>query len=184
MDEKRMVVGWSEADELNEVVRGLCSILCATGVLDSFPFPPDSPPEREHWIALVLAKLDESHFRVYWKWGTDLRYSGANGTFAEDAGFSCWSEILGRSDFDCAWASSAPDIRDADRAIIGADAGTIDCAVERIDAKTPTNRHSIRVRLSLDNGDSGVLGAYERVTEDQVTDFRPGQHWVTPCATW
>jgi PAS domain S-box-containing protein len=103
--------------------------------------------------------------RVFWK-DLDLRYLGCNPAFASDAGKAGPADLVGKDDYDMAWAEQADLYRADDRKII--ESGIARIAYE--EPQTTPEGRSIWLRTSkvpLRNKDGrviGVLGLYDDIT--------------------
>ncbi len=61
--------------------------------------------------------LDQLPQHIFWK-DKESRYLGCNQSFAQDAGLTNPSEIVGKTDFDLSWASNATELHGQDLEII------------------------------------------------------------------
>jgi PAS domain S-box-containing protein len=115
--------------------------------------------------ALLTAIIDTAPMRVFWK-DLDLRYLGCNPAFASDAGKAGPADLVGRNDYDMAWAEQADLYRADDRKII--DSGIARIAYE--EPQTTPEGRSIWLRTSKvplrdkDGRVIGVLGLYDDIT--------------------
>jgi PAS domain S-box-containing protein len=115
--------------------------------------------------ALLTAIIDTAPMRVFWK-DLDLRYLGCNPAFASDAGKAGPAELVGRNDYDMAWAEQADLYRADDRKII--ESGIARIAYE--EPQTTPEGRSIWLRTSKvplrdkDGRVIGVLGLYDDIT--------------------
>ena len=78
----------------------------------------DTLRESQSLLRLVVENVP---LRLFWK-DRDLRYLGCNTLFARDAGYSSPDELIGRTDFDMAWAAQAGLYRKDDQEVL--DSGT------------------------------------------------------------
>jgi PAS domain S-box-containing protein len=115
--------------------------------------------------ALLTAIIDTAPMRVFWK-DLDLRYLGCNPAFASDAGKADPADLVGRNDYDMAWAEQADLYRADDRKII--ESGIARIAYE--EPQTTPEGRSIWLRTSKvplrdkDGRVIGVLGLYDDIT--------------------
>jgi PAS domain S-box-containing protein len=103
--------------------------------------------------------------RIFWK-GRDLRYQGCNTEFARDAGLTCPSELVGKTDYDMTWRDQAELYRADDTAVM-------ESGISKIDYEEPqTTPDGGRIWLSTSkvplrnerNEVSGIVGTYHDVT--------------------
>ena len=115
---------------------------------------------------LLQKVLDTIPQTVFWK-DTELNYLGCNQLFAELAGKSCPSELIGLSDFDLAWGrSDAEFYRECDRRIMDSDRAEIGIIEQQINAdRKLTWLETNKVPLHNDDGEViGILGTYHDIT--------------------
>ncbi len=110
--------------------------------------------------------LDSIPVRVSWK-DKELAYIGCNRQFARDAGLSDPTQVVGKTDFDLAWAGHAELHREIDRRVIVS-------AEPRFNIEGPLDRPGMdrrwlrtsKVPLPDAEGETiGVLSCYEDITE-------------------
>ncbi|HRH79425.1 MAG TPA: PAS domain S-box protein [Thiobacillaceae bacterium] len=121
---------------------------------------------RSH--SLLQSVIDHVPMRVYWK-DRDLNYLGCNPAFARDAGKDSPTDMIGKDDYQMAWASQADLYRADDLRVM-----TIGEARLRYEEPLTTpDGHKIWLRASkapLYNPQGevmGVLGVYEDITEQK-----------------
>ena len=124
--------------------------------------------ESKHLLQTII---DTAPIRVFWK-DRDLRYLGCNPAFASDAGKSRPDEVVGKDDYQLAWADQADLYRDDDRRVI--ESGVAKLFYEE-PMTTPDGCMTwIRTaKVPLKNRDDeviGLLGIYEDVTERKLTE--------------
>ncbi len=152
-------------------------------IRDGTFLPNTALPESDEWgfIASALSDMsqkvvefrnllqrviDTAPIRVFWK-DRDLRYLGCNPAFAQDAGKTHPSEIIGKDDYQMGWASQAEQYRADDRAVMAS--GIPKLSYE--EQQTTPSGQTIWLRTSKvplrdwDNAIFGVLGIYEDITE-------------------
>jgi PAS domain S-box-containing protein len=115
--------------------------------------------------------LDSIPVRVFWK-DRDSVFLGANRAFARDAGYSDAGELIGKTDFDTAFAPSAGAHEAADRQVMETGHAKIMCEelLKKTDGSTVWISTS-KVPLMSKTGDvTGVLGTYEDITERKVLE--------------
>ena len=111
--------------------------------------------------------------RVFWK-DLDLRYKGCNPAFARDAGHRSPDDLIGKDDYQMAWAAQAALYRADDRRVI--DSGQVSLNFE--EPQTTPDGQTIWLRTSkvpLRNGRGeivGVLGIYDDITEHKNAELR------------
>jgi diguanylate cyclase (GGDEF)-like protein/PAS domain S-box-containing protein len=115
---------------------------------------------------LLQTIVDTAPVRVFWK-DTDLRYMGCNPAFAQDAGLSSPTDLVGKFDTEMGWRDHAQAYTEDDRRVM-------DSGVPRFsydESQTTPDGHLIWLRTSkvpLCNASHetiGVLGIYEDITE-------------------
>ena len=67
--------------------------------------------------SLIQEVVEGIPIRVFWK-DRECRYLGCNSLFAQDAGFSHSSDLIGKTDFDMVWHAQA-DSYQADDQLVG-----------------------------------------------------------------
>jgi two-component system, NtrC family, sensor kinase len=120
---------------------------------------------------MLQSVLDAIPQRVFWKDGNSI-YLGCNRAFATDAGLDAPAAIIGKSDFDLAWAGTAELYRADDKLVM-----------EQGSAKLNFHEHQTRPdgsvlwlqtnKLPLRDREgkvTGVLGTYEDITERKRAD--------------
>lgn len=123
--------------------------------------------------SLLQAVIDNVPVRVFWK-DRSSRYLGCNPAFSQDAGKSNPSELLGKTDYDLAWANEAERYQADDAAVIESESPKI--AFE--EPQTTPSGHTAWLRTSKvplkdqANQVIGVLGMYEDVSEQRATAAR------------
>ncbi|MGB3616433.1 MAG: EAL domain-containing protein [Elainellaceae cyanobacterium] len=118
--------------------------------------------ERERFLQTVL---DTFPLFVFWK-DKNLAYMGGNRNFVQDAGLSSVAELVGKTDFDLAWATAETEIyRIEDETVINSREPILGAV------KTKLRKGSIRWvetnLLPLWNAQgevAGVLGTYQDIT--------------------
>ncbi|MBL8312741.1 MAG: PAS domain S-box protein [Rubrivivax sp.] len=117
---------------------------------------------------LLQAIIDAVPTRIFWK-DQDLRYLGCNPAFAHDAGWAKPQDLLGKDDFQLAWAEQAERYRADDRAVMAS--GLPRLAFE--EPQTTPDGQTLWLRTSkvpLRNAHHqtiGILGVYEDITESR-----------------
>ncbi|MDO9282113.1 MAG: PAS domain S-box protein [Methylotenera sp.] len=120
---------------------------------------------------LLLKVIDTAPIRVFWK-DSRLRYLGCNTLFAQDAGLTQPKDLIGKDDFQMAWAEQAELYRSDDFEVM---AGGI-AKLNYIEPQTTKNGDSIwlstsKVPLKNINGETiGLLGIYADVTEHKQAE--------------
>jgi PAS domain S-box-containing protein len=121
---------------------------------------------------LLQAIIDTAPMRVFWK-DQDLRYLGCNPAFARDAGKTHPDELLGKDDFQMAWAEQAELYRADDRAVMasGVSRLSFDEPQTTPDGRTIWLRTSKVPLRNSDNQTIGILGFYEDITERKLAEI-------------
>lgn len=116
--------------------------------------------------SLIQEVVEGIPIRVFWK-DRECRYLGCNSLFAQDAGFSDSSDLIGKTDFDMIWHEQA-DIYRADDMLV------MESGQPKLDYEEPltsTDGKRIYLRTSkvpLRDANQeiiGILGIYEDITE-------------------
>jgi PAS domain S-box-containing protein len=117
---------------------------------------------------LLQAIIDAVPMRVFWK-DQDLRYLGCNPAFARDAGLTRPEELLGKDDFQLAWAEQAERYRADDRAVMasGLPRLSFDEPQTTPDGRTLWLRTSKVPLRNAHHQTIGILGVYEDITENR-----------------
>lgn len=114
---------------------------------------------------LLHTIIDTIPIRVFWK-NKHLRYMGCNTLFANDAGLSSSSELIGKDDYQLSWRDQATMYREDDRAVI-------ESAQEKLfyeeEQTTPDGGKiwlsTSKIPLRNTEGEIiGILGIYEDIT--------------------
>lgn len=121
--------------------------------------PGEFSPDQFQFI------LDQLPWRVFWK-DKESRYLGCNLAFAQDAGLSCPSDIMGKSDFDLPWSANAAVLRAHDQEVIATESPF------QADEEPINDLHGLRfwmhknkMPMRNSNGDViGVLGMYDDIS--------------------
>ena len=144
---------------------------------------------------MLQSILDAIPQRVFWK-DRDLNYLGCNRAFATDAGLDTPGAIIGKSDFDLAWAASAEIHRTDDRLVMTQEWAKLDFheRQNRPDGSVlwlQTNKLPLRDR---DGKVTGIIGTYEditerkraekelRLTQSSLEDASDALYWLDPQA--
>jgi PAS domain S-box-containing protein len=115
---------------------------------------------------VLLKIIDTVPARVFWK-DSDLRFLGCNTAFAKDAGMQSRDDMIGKDDYQMAWAEQADLYRADDREVMAS--GTPRLHFE--EQQTTAGGETVWLRTSKiplvndDNETFGVLGVYEDITE-------------------
>lgn len=118
---------------------------------------------------LLRAVIDNVPVRVYWK-DRNLAYLGCNQAFATDAGMSAARDVIGKDDYQLAWADQADAYRADDRAVMVSALPRLAREEER---RTPdgTVKWLRMSKVPLRNREDeiiGVLGMYEDITAEVI----------------
>lgn len=120
---------------------------------------------------LLMTIIDTVPVRVFWK-DRDLRYLGCNRVFARDAGFENPQDLIGKDDFQMAWAVQAEAYRADDQAVMTSGKAKLFF----VEPQTKPDGQVIWLRTSKvplkDRHQHiiGLLGIYEDYTERQRAD--------------
>ena len=116
--------------------------------------------------SLIQEVVEGIPIRVFWK-DRECRYLGCNSLFAQDAGFSHSSDLIGKTDFDMIWHDQAAIYRADDMQVM--ESGQPKLNYE--EPLTSTNERHVYLRTSkvpLRDANQvviGILGIYEDITE-------------------
>jgi len=114
-------------------------------------------------LRLVLDTIPQ---RVFWK-DRNLLYVGCNKPLAQDSGYADPNEIIGKTDYEMGWATSADQYRADDRLIMDTDQPMMN--YEELQIKSDGTRIWLRTsKVPLHDKDGaviGMLGTYEDITE-------------------
>jgi len=115
---------------------------------------------------MVQFILDNIPQRVFWK-DRNSRYLGCNRAFADDAGFRDPAEIIGKSDFELSWKSSAEGFCADDKLVMEQKSPKLNFEeqMSRPDGSAQWNRVNKMPLCGRDGHVIGVLGTYEDITE-------------------
>lgn len=110
--------------------------------------------------------------RLFWK-DLNLVYQGCNTIFAQDAGFSSPTEIVGKTDFEMGWSDQAEMYRNTDKQIIESGIPKINYEEQQTTPKgNITTLITSKVALREPNGQaSGILGTYIDITKRKQTEL-------------
>ncbi len=115
---------------------------------------------------LLRTIIDTAPVRIFWK-DTNLCFVGGNMNFAKDAGMSCPEELIGKDDYQMAWANQAELYRSDDRAVIKSGISKLSY-VEPITIMNGVEQWVSTSKVPLKNQHNeviGLLGIYEDITE-------------------
>jgi PAS domain S-box-containing protein len=109
--------------------------------------------------------------RVFWK-DRDLTFLGCNAIFAQDAGFTDSSDVVGKNDYQMVWRNQADLYRNDDREVI--ESGCPKLLIEEPQT-TPEGNTIVLLTSKIPLKDSkgkiiGVLGTYMDITERKRTE--------------
>lgn len=115
---------------------------------------------------LLEGIINSISVRVFWK-DKDLRYLGCNQVFAQDAGFTHPSDLIGKNDFQMGWRDQAELYRSGDRQVM--ESG-IPILLNEEPQTTPEGKTIILLtnKIPLKNAKGeiyGILGTSMNVTE-------------------
>jgi diguanylate cyclase (GGDEF)-like protein/PAS domain S-box-containing protein len=122
---------------------------------------------------LLKIIIDNAPVRIFWK-DKDLRYLGCNPLFAADAGEVDANAVIGKDDYELNWKERAERFRADDREVLDSNAPKL--FYEEV--QTNSDGQQIYLRTSKvpihneTNETIGVLGIYEDITEQKMTDER------------
>ncbi len=130
----------------------------------------DALYRSQKMLQLVLNNIPQ---RVFWK-DQSLRYMGCNSAFAQDAGASSPSEVIGKTDLDFVWKEYAGRYQELDRNVLTAGAPKINFEEPGVAGDgRPLWRRITKMPLRDKEGNIfGVLGAYEDITEQKAVEER------------
>lgn len=112
--------------------------------------------------------LDTIPVRVFWK-DRECQYLGGNQAFSEDAGLSSPAELIGKTDFDLAFAPQAELFRQYDRAVIDTGESRF-FYEEQQNMPDGTIRWMLTSKVAMRDGLHnivGLLGTYHDITDQR-----------------
>ncbi len=121
--------------------------------------------------SLLMAVINTAPIRIFWK-DQNLRYLGCNSAFAKDAGLMHPEDLIGKDDYQLAWAAQAELYRADDRAVMASGIGKLSYD----EPQETENGHLIWLRTSKvplkdqNNESIGVLGVYEDITDYKLNE--------------
>ncbi|MCX7156332.1 MAG: PAS domain-containing protein [Rhodocyclales bacterium] len=117
---------------------------------------------------LFRAVIDTVPVRVFWK-DRNLCYLGCNEAFARDAGMAHPKDVLGKDDYQLAWADHAPSYRSVDLAVMESGSPRLSFEMEQTTPKGEVRllRMSMVPLRNQENEIIGVLGMYEDITDEK-----------------
>lgn len=137
----------------------------------------------ESWN-LFRAVIDTVPIRVFWK-DRNLGYLGCNEAFARDAGMQHPWDVIGKDDYQMAWADQAESYRADDRAVMAS--GCAKLAFEETQTSPDGQVKWLRTsKVPLRNKDDeiiGVLGMYEDITDQKMSANAAKRATAGPLAT-
>lgn len=128
--------------------------------------------QAEHADTLLSAAIDAMPNRVFWK-DVDLNYKGANKLFAQDAGASSATELIGKNDYNLAWPDEAEGFRADDTEVIQSAKAKLN--IEEVQTRSDGSKRYLitnKVPLLSKAGDViGVLGTYDDITDRKLMEL-------------
>lgn len=121
--------------------------------------------------ALLRTIVDTVPIRVFWK-DKEMRYLGCNPLFSTDAGYSSPQDMIGKDDYQMAWAEFADLYRADDKAVMESRQPKLffEEQVRSSDGDTIWVRTS-KIPLEDENSDViGILGIYEDITARKLSE--------------
>jgi diguanylate cyclase (GGDEF)-like protein/PAS domain S-box-containing protein len=137
--------------------------ICIAGDVTTYNLAQRALDESHNLLASVI---NTAPLRVFWK-DKELRYLGCNVAFAQDAGVSQPSELIGKTDLDLSWAKQADQYRADDREVIqsGVPKLSYDEPQTKPDGEVLWLRTSKVPLRGHDGAIIGLLGIYEDISE-------------------
>jgi len=130
---------------------------------------------------LFRAVVDTVPVRVFWK-DRNLCYLGCNEAFARDAGLAHPKDLIGKDDYQLAWADQAPSYRSADLAVM--ESGFPRLSFEAAQTTPKGEQRILRMSMvPLRNQEDdiiGVLGMYEDITDEKLAAAEAKRARQTP----
>ena len=128
-------------------------------------------------INLLKTIIDTAPIRVFWKDRT-LNYLGCNPAFAKDAGKAHPDEVVGKNDYQMAWADHADMYRDDDRSVIESGIPKLfyEEPVITPGGKTSWIRTAKVPLRDWKNEIIGLLGIYEDITQHKQVEAELEKH--------
>ncbi|MGB3298414.1 MAG: ATP-binding protein [Phormidesmis sp.] len=130
----------------------------------------DALRSSQQQLQLVMDTLPEA---IFWK-DRNLVYLGCNQNFAEDAGLSSPTEIVGKTDYDMPWKTEEADFfRQCDRRVMNsnrAELGIIEPQMHSDGEQTwvETNKAPLQ---NINGSVVGILGTYQDITRRRKTEI-------------
>ncbi len=122
---------------------------------------------------LLKTIIDTAPVRIFWK-DKNLRYLGCNPAFAADAGAVDTQAVIGKDDYQLGWKEQAELYRDDDQQVM--DSGVPKLFYEETQTTSAGNTIWLRTsKVPLQNEANeiiGILGVYEDITEQKLTEER------------
>lgn len=114
---------------------------------------------------LLQTIIDTAPIGVFWK-DCNLRYLGCNKVFAKDAGMAHPLDVIGKDDYQMAWAAQAQYYRADDQAVMASGIARLFYdALHKSPSDQPLWLRSSKIPLrNQDNEVFGLLGIYEDIT--------------------
>jgi PAS domain S-box-containing protein len=121
---------------------------------------------------LLHAVINTVPMRIFWK-DSELRYLGCNIAFANDAGFVCPDDMIGKDDNQLAWKEQAESYRADDRSVIETGIPKLFYDEQHT---TPEGNHiwlrTSKVPLCNEtNEPTGVVGVCENITKIKLAEI-------------
>jgi len=162
-----------------------CRLIAESAWNDVLPGLAAGPPRwataSDHELSLEMdgylrqAAEPPREVRIFWKFGDQLRYAGANVPFALDAGFTAPEEMIGFTDFDppVPWTRQAAKYQADDRDVMASNSPRL-FILERQQREDGvfwlhTGKAPIR---AVNGGVVGILGMYETIDQAQAMEIR------------
>ncbi|MDP1771849.1 MAG: EAL domain-containing protein [Methylobacter sp.] len=122
---------------------------------------------------LLKTIIDTAPVRIFWK-DKNLRYLGCNPAFAADAGAVDTQAVIGKDDYQLGWNEQAELYRTDDQQVM--DSGVPKLFYEETQTTSAGNTIWLRTsKVPLQNEANeiiGILGVYEDITEQKLTEER------------
>lgn len=115
---------------------------------------------------LLLSVMDAAPLRIFWK-DRNFRYLGCNMAFARDAGMADPKDLIGKDDYQMAWAAQAAACQADDRAVMASGIPRLSYD-EQLTTSSGQTIWLRRSKVPLKNAHLetiGLVGIYEEVTE-------------------
>jgi len=141
-------------------------LLIAASIARDITALKEAKDEVEENQKLLQKIIDAIPMRIFWK-DTELNFLGCNLVFVQDGGLETPDQIIGKNDFDMAWADYAEQYRADDKAVLESGRSRLNYEEPFVakDGSQAVVRTSKVVLRDMDDNIYGILGLFEDITE-------------------